>query len=73
MAFFVYMGEPARKWVKEYGPTRELRVPKKDGTYTVLTNPTGFPPGDIIPFDFEDERSIRVLQADPRFEEADRG
>lgn len=73
MAQFIYKGEPSRPWVKTYGPTLELKVPKSDGTWTVLRNPDGFKPGDLLPFDFEDARSIRVLQTDPRFEEVVRG
>ena len=36
---------------------------------TVLKNPTGFPLGEVIPFNFTDERSLRVMRVDPRFEE----
>jgi len=74
MAQFKWLGEemivPPRKWVLNYGPCEEIRVPMKDGTATVLKAPPGgFPLNSIIPFDFKDERSLRVLRADPRFQE----
>lgn len=69
MAFFNYLGEPPRPLlVTSYGPTKEIAVPKLDGTRTVLTNPTGFPIGDQLPFDFVDELSLAFLDADSRFE-----
>jgi len=74
MAQFKWMGEervvPPRKWVQSYGPCEQIRVPKKDGTFTVVDAPPGgFPVGSTIPFNFTDERSLRVMRADPRFEE----
>ena len=69
VAFFNYLGEPPRPLlVTSYGPTKEIAVPKLDGTRTVLTNPTGFPIGDQLPFDFVDELSLAFLDADSRFE-----
>jgi hypothetical protein len=51
------------------GPCLTIRVPKKDGTYTVLNapGPGGFVIGADLGFDFTDVRSIRVMNADPRF------
>jgi len=74
MAQFKWLGEdqldPPQQWVKEYGPCEQVAVPKKDGTTTVVEAPPGgFPINSIIPYDFTDERSIRVLRADPRFQE----
>ena len=74
MAHFRWLGEdkitPPRKWVQSYGPCEQVKIPKKDGQYTVVEAPPGgFPVNSVIPFDFTDERSLRVLRADPRFEE----
>lgn len=69
MASFKYLGEPPRPTlVASYGPTKEIAVPKMDGTRTVLTNPAGFPVGDTLPFNFTDQLSLAVLDADSRFE-----
>jgi hypothetical protein len=74
MAQFKWMGEervvPPRKFVTTYGPCNQVRVPKQDGTYTVLDAPPGgFPKNAALPFNFTDERSLLVMRADPRFEE----
>ncbi len=75
MAQFKYLGEPARSYVKTYGPLLQLRVPRKNGPQHVLTKVGGFPIGNVItdsdgnPVDFTDERSLRVLRADTRYEE----
>ena len=77
MAQFTWLGEQAipRTWVKTYGPTTQIKVPKKNGTWTVLDKPAGFPLDQVItdaqgdPVDFTDERSLRVLRADPRYQE----
>lgn len=75
MAFFRWLGEEARPGlVKQYGPTIQIKVPKKDGTWTTVRDESGFVVGDIIseggvPVDFTDPRSLRVLRADPRYEE----
>lgn len=67
MAQFKYLGEIPRQWVLTYGPCEQLSVPKKDGTNTVLIGP--FAIDAVIPFDFTDERSLRVMRNDPRFQE----
>ena len=68
VAFFKYLGEsPRPTLVDSYGPTKEVTVPKLDGTRTTLTNPAGFPVGGTIPFDFVDALSLIVLDADSRF------
>lgn len=72
MARFKYLGEPARPpLVVSYGPTKQIIVPKKDGTQTTIDAPTpaGFPLGQEINYDFTDLRSLEVLRADPRFQE----
>lgn len=69
MAQFKYLGEPPRSFVSAYGPTKKIAVPKKDGSKTVLENPAGFPIGEVIPFDFDDQISLMFLRADPRFAE----
>lgn len=69
MAQFKYLGEEARSYVESYGPTKQIAVPKKDGTQTVLDNPSGFPIGEVVPFDFTDQISLMILRADPRFQE----
>lgn len=69
MAQFKYLGEPPRSFVAAYGPTKKISVPKKDGSKTILENPTGFPVGDVVPFDFTDPMSLLIMRADPRFQE----
>jgi hypothetical protein len=69
MAQFKYLGEPPRSFVAAYGPTKRIAVPKKDGTKTVLENPTGFPIGEVVPFDFTDQISLMIMRADTRFQE----
>ena len=73
MARFKYMGEPPRpQTVKKYGPCKTIKIPKKDGTTMVLQasdQETGFPIGEDIGTDIEDERSLRVLRGDMRFQE----
>ena len=69
MAQFKYLGEVPRSFVASYEPTKRIAVPKKDGSKTVLENPTGFPIGDVVPHDFTDQISLMFLRADPRFQE----
>lgn len=69
MAQFRYLGEPPQSFVESFGPCTKIAVPKKDGTKTILENPTGFPIGEVIPFDFTDATSIASLQVNPRFQE----
>jgi hypothetical protein len=69
MAQFKYLGELPRSFVSSYGPTKQIAVPKKDGSKTVLDNPAGFPIGEVVPFDFTDQISLMFLRADPRFQE----
>jgi hypothetical protein len=66
MAEFKYLGEPPRSYVENYGPTNEIKVPKQNGTWDVLTKVGGFP---VDPVNFTDERSLRTLRTDSRFEE----
>ncbi|MBM4356929.1 MAG: hypothetical protein FJ096_02360 [Deltaproteobacteria bacterium] len=69
MSKFRYLGEPPRSFVAAYGPTKKIAVPKKDGSKTVLENPTGFPIGGVLPHDFTDQLSLMFLRADTRFQE----
>lgn len=72
MARFKYLGEPPRPpLVVSYGKTNTIKVPKKDGSKTILTAPApdGFKIGEEIPFDFTDSRSLEVMRADTRFQE----
>lgn len=72
MARFKYLGEPPKPFVQSYGPMQEIRVPKKDGSKLVLTPippATTFPIGADLGYDITDERSIRILQADPRYQQ----
>jgi hypothetical protein len=69
MAQFKYLGEVPRSFVASYGPTKRIAVPKKDGSKTVLENPTGFPVDEVVPHDFTDQISLMFLRADPRFQE----
>lgn len=77
MAQFKYLGEPPRPGlVVQYGPTKRIKVPKKDGTSQELHKDAGFQVGQVItdeqgsPVDFTDELSLLVLRADTaRFEE----
>jgi hypothetical protein len=76
MAQFKWLGEGEipRDYVASYGPTTEIKLPCKDGSWQVLTDGAGFPVDQVIeqegsPVDFTDERTLRVMRADPRFEE----
>lgn len=70
MAQFIYKGEvPRPGLVANYGPAIKLAIPKKDGSKTVLENPSGFPVGAVLPFDFTDSFSLFFLRNDPRFQE----
>lgn len=72
MARFKYLGERARPTlVTSYGPTKQIIVPKKDGSKITVDAPTpaGFQPGEEVSFDFTDVKSLESLRADPRFEE----
>lgn len=71
MARYIWLGEPPRPYVVEYGPSLEFKVPKKNGTMQTLTPippATEFVIGEDIGYDLTDERSIRVMDADTRFE-----
>ena len=72
MAHFKYLGEPARQYVTEYGPCLKIRLKNKNGTTSELTPvppATEFAVGADIGYDIVDERALRFLQCDPRFEE----
>jgi len=69
MARFKYLGEVPRPTVViTYGPCTTINIPKKDGTtQAVVGPPGGFVIGADIGVDITDERSLRVMEADPRF------
>jgi hypothetical protein len=72
VAFFKYKGEPARNFVTAQGPTLSIRVPLKDGSvqeFLAVDQVNGWQVNDQLPEDFSDERALRALRADPRFEE----
>ena len=73
MATFKYLGEVARPGlVATYGPTSKITIRKKDGTKLELTPvepATELEPNVYITPDVTDERALRALQADPRFQE----
>jgi hypothetical protein len=69
MAQFRYLGEIKHSYVSEYGLTKKVAIPKKDGSKTILENQDGFPTGEALPYDFTDQLSLLFLRADPRFEE----
>lgn len=71
MAQFKYLGEPKPSYVLEMGPSLEFRIPMQDGSRLVLKAPDqqrGWVKGDVLP-DITDERAVRMLRADTRFEE----
>jgi hypothetical protein len=58
--------------VADAGPCTILRVPRKTGgpqEFTPIPPKTEFVIGDDIGYNITDERSLRVLRADTRFEE----
>lgn len=69
MAQFKYMGEPPQSFVESFAPCTKITVPQKDGTKLVLENQSGFPIGAVIPYDFQDETSVRAMRVNPRFQE----
>ena len=77
MALFKYLGEPLRRsLVKVYGPSDKIKIPMQDGTWNELPAPSrrGWRANDILSkdgssYNFTDERALRCLRADPRFEE----
>jgi len=71
MARFRYLGEPPQGWGTP-GMLKIIRVPQKDGTMQELLPvppATYFPVGEDIGYDISDERSLRCLRVDTRYEE----
>jgi len=69
MARFKYNGETARINIA-YGATSQIQIPRKNGTTQVVDGPPGgFVIGQDIGVDVTDEKSLRVMRADPRFTE----
>lgn len=73
MARFKWLGEAAIPGVENPGPMTRLTLPRKTGGPQVLTPvppATEFVINEDIGYDITDERSLRTLRADTRFEEA---
>lgn len=71
MARFKYMGEVQNGFVSQHGPCLQIKIPLKDGTKMVLDAPdqNGFTIGNDIGIDLTDEKGLRYLRADARFQE----
>lgn len=72
MAHFKYMGEGTNGFISQSGPCLEIRVPLRSGDKLILIasdQVAGFVPGEDIGHDFTDERALRFLRSDPRFQE----
>lgn len=73
MPRFIYNGERERPGlVKVQGQCTEIRVPCKDGSKLVIRPPGGeacFAVGADCGVDVADQRALRVMRADPRFQE----
>jgi hypothetical protein len=73
MAYFRWKGEVERTGlVVNYGPTISVKLRKQDGTIVVLNAPdqnNGYAIDEDVAGDVLDERCLRALRADPRFEE----
>ena len=69
MTRFKYLGEVSTSILSQ-GPCMVINVPKKDGTKMTIhaPGPGGFVIGADIGVDITDERSLRVMLADPRFQ-----
>lgn len=76
MARFKYLGEPARSYVTQYGPCKVIRVrcmastdPSGKMEYLPVSPATEFAVDADIGHEITDSTSIRMLQADDRFEQ----
>ncbi len=72
MARFKYMGEVPNGFVVQHGPCLTIKIPLKDGTKMVVhavDHTVGFVIGEDIGADVTDERSVRFMRGDARFEE----
>lgn len=72
MARFKYMGELENNFVLQHGPCLQIKIPLKNGSKMILTAPNqsiGFPKNEDIGVNITDERSLRYLRADGRFQE----
>ncbi len=78
MPKYKWLGEIPRPWVESYGATTEVRIPKKNGTIRTCTpdDPVaGYQVDEVLKdeareeINFQDERSLRALDVDPRFGE----
>ena len=72
MAQFRYLGEPSRPWVVSYGPALIIKLrPKTGGIRSITPIPpaVSFVIGEDIGYDITDERELRYLRNDPRFQE----
>ena len=72
MARFKYMGEVPNGFVVQHGPCLQIKIPLKDGGKMILIasdQSVGFVIGSDVGTDITDERSLRYLRADARFQE----
>jgi hypothetical protein len=69
---FKYLGEPKTGGVAQIGQTTVINIPKKNGQWLTLTpvSPsTAFAIEEDIGYDITEERALRYMQADSRFQE----
>jgi hypothetical protein len=72
MARFRYLGEPPNPAIQIMGPTLQIRCRCKDGTilvYDPVPPAVEFAAGLDIGYDVTEERSLRHLRVDTRFQE----
>lgn len=72
MARFKYMGEIANDFLVQQGPCLAIIVPLKNGTKLALNAPnqtTGFVIGEDIGTNITDDRAVRYMRGDARFDE----
>lgn len=74
MPRFKYLGEPMEKFpfLESQGDLLQIKLRQKDGSVRVLDPvppATYFEIGQDIGYDITDERSVRQLRADTRYEE----
>lgn len=72
MARFKYLGDKQRFSFMVSGLTTSIALNQKDGTWRTIepvAPATHFEPGEDLGHEITDERSIRQLQVDPRYEQ----
>lgn len=71
MARFKYMGE-GLAFLQNQGPCKQILIPLKNGTTMVVEavdQVNGFAVGSDIGVDITDERALKAMRVDTRFEE----